>query len=138
MCVRRLYHITVSFVLRVYHTALIMAEATRVQRPDFFSSSGPTREAYSRIVNNLKASIHYSERYRDDSWEYRHVRLPKQYEALLPKRLMSEEECRTIGVQQSPGWEHYMVHRPEPWVLLFRRPLPDPAHETAPREFQQA
>lgn len=31
----------------------------------------------------------------------------------------------SIGVQQSVGWVHYMLHAPEPHVLLFRRPLPD-------------
>ena len=35
---------------------------------------------------------------------------------------MSESEWRALGVQQSQGWVHYMIHRPEPQVLLFRRP----------------
>jgi magnesium-transporting ATPase (P-type) len=26
-------------------------------------------------------------------------------------------------VQQSRGWVHYAVHRPEPHIMLFRRPL---------------
>lgn len=38
---------------------------------------------------------------------------------------MSETEWRNLGVQQSVGWVHYMLHAPEPHVLLFRRPLPD-------------
>jgi cyclin-dependent kinase regulatory subunit CKS1 len=99
------------------------SEQAQPQRADFFSCSGSTREGFMRIVHNLKGSIDYSERYRDDTYEYRHVRLPKQYEIMLPSRLMSEEECRMIGVTQSPGWVHFMIHRPEPWVLLFRRPL---------------
>lgn len=37
---------------------------------------------------------------------------------------MTETEWRNLGVQQSPGWIHYMLHAPEPQVLLFRRPLP--------------
>ena len=42
----------------------------------------------------------------------------------LPKgRTMTEIEWRGIGVQQSRGWEHYSYHRPEPHILLFRRPL---------------
>lgn len=42
----------------------------------------------------------------------------------LPKgRLMTEAEWRAIGVQQSRGWQHYAHHRPEPHILLFRRPL---------------
>ena len=28
-----------------------------------------------------------------------------------------------MGVQQSRGWEHYAVHKPEPHILLFRRLL---------------
>ncbi|EKU21163.1 cyclin-dependent kinase regulatory subunit CKS1 [Nannochloropsis gaditana CCMP526] len=42
----------------------------------------------------------------------------------LPKqRLLTESEWRGIGVQQSRGWQHYAIHRPEPHILLFRRPL---------------
>lgn len=35
---------------------------------------------------------------------------------------MTETEWRSIGVQQSRGWIHYMIHKPEPHILLFRRP----------------
>jgi hypothetical protein len=38
-------------------------------------------------------------------------------------RLLSENEWRSIGVQQSRGWQHYEIHKPEPHILLFRRPL---------------
>lgn len=69
--------------------------------------------------------ICYSAKYYDDEHEYRHVILPKSIARTLKKDvLMSETEWRGIGVQQSRGWIHYMVHRPEPHVLLFRRPLP--------------
>ena len=45
-------------------------------------------------------------------------------QAIVPKgKLLSEREWRDLGVQQSVGWEHYAVHRPEPHILLFRRPL---------------
>ena len=44
---------------------------------------------------------------------------------LVPKhKLMSESEWRNLGVTQSPGWIHYMLHEPEPHILLFKRPLP--------------
>ncbi len=36
-------------------------------------------------------------------------------------RLMTESEWRSLGVIQSPGWTHYMIHEPEPHVLLFKR-----------------
>ena len=38
-------------------------------------------------------------------------------------RLMTEMELRKLGVQQSPGWIHYMIHEPEPHILLFKRAL---------------
>lgn len=50
--------------------------------------------------------------------------LPQDIASLVPKdRLLSEAEWRNLGVQQSRGWVHYMVHAPEPHILLFRRPL---------------
>lgn len=55
---------------------------------------------------------------------HRHVVLPKELVRLIPKtHLMSESEWRAIGVQQSRGWVHYMIHTPEPHILLFRRPI---------------
>jgi cyclin-dependent kinase regulatory subunit CKS1 len=92
--------------------------------------------------------IHYSDRYSDDEYEYRHVILPKQFLKMIPKqffnddntgtlRLLEDEEWRGLGITQSLGWEHYEVHgitrvfhcvlcskfpiAPEPHVLLFRR-----------------
>mmetsp|Transcript_41601 Transcript_41601/g.69503 ORF Transcript_41601/g.69503 Transcript_41601/m.69503 type:complete len:91 (-) Transcript_41601:336-608(-) len=68
--------------------------------------------------------IQYSEKYYDDVFEYRHVVLPTDIAKMLPKnRLLSEAEWRSLGVQQSRGWVHYAVHRPEPHIMLFRRPL---------------
>ena len=67
--------------------------------------------------------IEYSEKYYDDDFEYRHVILPKHVSKNAPKgRLLSESEWRGLGVQQSRGWVHYAIHRPEPHILLFRRP----------------
>jgi cyclin-dependent kinase regulatory subunit CKS1 len=72
----------------------------------------------------------YSDKYTDDYYEYRHVILTRAMavEAKIimnrhPDGLMSEVEWRSIGVQQSRGWVHYMQHKPELHVLLFRRPL---------------
>ncbi|XP_041861260.1 cyclin-dependent kinases regulatory subunit 2 [Melanotaenia boesemani] len=71
-----------------------------------------------------KRRIFYSETYNDDDFEYRHVVLPTELSKLVPStHLMTEEEWRGLGVQQSKGWVHYMVHKPEPHILLFRRPL---------------
>ena len=39
--------------------------------------------------------------------------LPKELSKLVPKdHLMSEAEWRSIGVQQSRGWQHYLIHEP--------------------------
>ncbi|KAI0807704.1 regulatory subunit of cyclin-dependent kinase [Fomes fomentarius] len=91
------------------------------------------QDAAMRKLEEYIEKIHYSERYSDDEYEYRHVILPKPLFKMIPKnffnddntgtlRLLSEEEWRGIGITQSLGWEHYEVHAPEPHVLLFRRP----------------
>jgi len=68
--------------------------------------------------------IQYSEKYYDDVYEYRHVVLPPDIAKCLPKnRLLNETEWRGLGVQQSRGWVHYAIHRPEPHIMLYRRPL---------------
>ena len=52
--------------------------------------------------------IEYSEKYNDELFEYRHVQLPKNIYKAMPKgRLLSEQEWRALGVQQSRGWVHY-------------------------------
>jgi hypothetical protein len=57
----------------------------------------------------------------------------------MPKgRLLSESEWRSLGVQQSRGWVHYEIHKPEPHILLFRRPLgTDPNTGNAPASILQ-
>jgi len=81
-------------------------------------------DAVQAIVKANTGRIQYSPRYRDDANEYRHVILPKDLSRILPKgKLMAEGEWRSIGVQQSLGWEHYLIYRPEPHVLCFRRPI---------------
>ncbi|XP_067395225.1 cyclin-dependent kinases regulatory subunit 1 isoform X1 [Emydura macquarii macquarii] len=74
--------------------------------------------------------IYYSDKYDDEEFEYRHVMLPKDIAKLVPKtHLMSESEWRNLGVQQSQGWVHYMIHEPDyPNVLL---PSPLRASHTA-------
>merc|ERR1712230_146257 len=84
----------------------------------------------SESYQDLVARIHYSDRYSDDKWEYRHVILPKSLlKQIKPEffeengvlRILSDKEWRGIGITQSMGWEHYEVHAPEPHILLFRR-----------------
>mmetsp|Transcript_75412 Transcript_75412/g.67692 ORF Transcript_75412/g.67692 Transcript_75412/m.67692 type:complete len:125 (+) Transcript_75412:110-484(+) len=83
----------------------------------------------------MAKDIEYSEKYQDDHFEYRHVILPKSLKSEIPRnRLMSEVEWREIGVTQSRGWMHYMIHGPEPHILLFRRPIhTDPRTGKAPK-----
>mmetsp|Transcript_1370 Transcript_1370/g.1711 ORF Transcript_1370/g.1711 Transcript_1370/m.1711 type:complete len:96 (+) Transcript_1370:115-402(+) len=72
----------------------------------------------------LHCDIEYSEKYHDCKYEYRHVILPKEMTKRMPRgKLLSEKEWRSLGVQQSRGWVHYEIHRPEPHILLFRRKL---------------
>ncbi|XP_071477070.1 cyclin-dependent kinases regulatory subunit-like [Diadema antillarum] len=73
-------------------------------------------------TTNMQKLIIYSDKYEDDFFEYRHVVLPTEMVKQVPKvHLMTETEWRNLGVQQSPGWVHYMIHNPEPHILLFRR-----------------
>ena len=83
--------------------------------------------------------IEYSEKYSDDLYEYRHVLLPKDIYKKIPRnRLLNEMEWRSIGVTQSRGWVHYEMHKPEPFILLFRRPLnTDPQTGLPPPDFEE-
>jgi hypothetical protein len=73
---------------------------------------------------NTDAELHrirYSDNYEDDMYTYRHVTLPKPLLKIIPKefwnkdgsgtlKLLTEDECRIIGISQSLGWEHYEIH----------------------------
>ncbi|KAK9369558.1 regulatory subunit of cyclin-dependent kinase [Lipomyces kononenkoae] len=82
-------------------------------------------------LDEFQDSIHYSSRYSDDNFEYRHVTLPKNMLKVIPKdyfdtergtlRILLEDEWRGLGITQSLGWEHYDTHAPEPHILLFKR-----------------
>ena len=52
----------------------------------------------------------------------------------MPKgRLLTEEEWRSLGIQQSRGLKHYEIYRPKLFILLFTRPLgTDPQTGIAP------
>jgi cyclin-dependent kinase regulatory subunit CKS1 len=85
-----------------------------------FASRITARSEFRSFIHFF-SSIHYSDRYTDDEYEYRHVILPKPLFKMIPKsyfnaddpgvlRLLSEAEWRGIGITQSLGWEHYEVH----------------------------
>jgi len=80
------------------------------------------------MTSSAANDYYYSPKYEDDIYEYRHVHVTKEVVSMVPRnRLMSESEWRSLGVQQSKGWEHYMIWTPERHVLLFRRPKPTPS-----------
>jgi cyclin-dependent kinase regulatory subunit CKS1 len=62
--------------------------------------------------------------YSDDNYEYFHLTLNRRYAAAhIPQnRLFSNDELRAMKVIVKPHWEHYCVYRPEPHIMLFRRP----------------
>ena len=92
--------------------------------------------------------IEYPEKYSDELFEYRHVLLPKDvYRKIkdMKGQLLTENQWRGLGVTQSRGWVHYEVHKPEPFILLFRRPIrtdpqtgnPPPDFEDRKRQYEQ-
>ena len=45
--------------------------------------------------------------------KHRHVILPREMVSQIPTtRLMDDKEWRKLGIQQSRGWMHYMIHAP--------------------------
>jgi cyclin-dependent kinase regulatory subunit CKS1 len=97
-----------------------MSSSSRV---DFFSITDPVQKDLAKgLIAKMQNKILYSDKYYDNESEYRHVILPKDLSKLVPRhRLMDENEWRQLGVQQSVGWKHYMIHKPEPHILLFKR-----------------
>ncbi|CAF1224435.1 unnamed protein product [Rotaria sordida] len=82
------------------------------------------KDAVQKEKESHKEQIYYSDTYKDEMYEYRHVILPKEIAKKVPKgRLLTEHEWRHLGVQQSLGWVHFMIHEPEPHILIFRRSL---------------
>lgn len=66
--------------------------------------------------------VSYSEKFFDDSFEYRQVTLTEEIYLKTPKgRLLEEVEWRSLGIKQGEGWTHFDIFDPEPHVLLFRR-----------------
>lgn len=70
--------------------------------------------------------IEHSEKYYDDSFEYKHVVLTEQVTKRLPRsRLIRPEEYPMLGIQQTPGWIHYFSLPHERHILMFKRPRTD-------------
>uniref|UniRef100_A0A4W6CB97 Cyclin-dependent kinases regulatory subunit n=1 Tax=Lates calcarifer TaxID=8187 RepID=A0A4W6CB97_LATCA len=62
--------------------------------------------------------IYYSERYNSNISYLLSLLIPRH--VVLPREM---DEWRQLGVQQSQGWIHYMIHEPEKTfstvILLF-------------------
>lgn len=68
--------------------------------------------------------IEYSDKYEDEVFEYKNVMLTEAIFKTIPRnKLLCEDEWRELGIKQSRGWTHYMIYKPEPYILLFRRPI---------------
>lgn len=87
------------------------------------------------MVHYPKEAEH-SEKYQDDLFEYKHVILTKDMYDRMPKnKLLVESQWRALGVIQSKGWVHYTIFKPEPHILLFKRPIGiDPKTGVVPME----
>lgn len=81
--------------------------------------------------------IEYGSKYHDTYYEYRNVNLPKELKKKLTGNLLSEKEWRELGIILSKGWQHFMIYKKEPHVLLFRRPIgTDPQTGIVPPEIR--
>ena len=100
--------------------AVAHPQATTLRKMDKIGYRYPRGESYFDLISRIE----YSEKYNDENYEYRHVIMPKELAKTLPRStLMSEQEWRNAGIQMSRGWQHFMIHRPERHIFLFRRPL---------------
>lgn len=68
--------------------------------------------------------LKYSEKYFDAKFEYRNIILTRAIYEIMPKNhFLKEHEWIALGIKQSRGWEHYAIHKMEPHILMFRKPL---------------
>ena len=75
-------------------------------------------------------NICYGDKYQDDCYEYRNVKLPSELAKLVPRNhLMNETEWRNLGVQQSPG-ESLLQGQGESELFFCSRL--DPLHVSCP------
>ncbi|KAJ1533950.1 hypothetical protein HK096_004509 [Nowakowskiella sp. JEL0078] len=86
------------------------------------------KHGFQHILVRLIESINFQEKFSDEKYEYRNIKLPRKLLGVMPDffyegRLLSQKEIYSIGIRQSAGWSHYEIHKPEPHVLLFRRPI---------------
>jgi len=73
-----------------------------------------SRQNFQRIN-----TFQYSDTYDDQTYKYRSIKVDRYLTKI--DRLLTEEECKLIGITQSPGWVHYANYPPDN-VMIFRKP----------------
>ncbi|CAO3632086.1 unnamed protein product [Cunninghamella blakesleeana] len=104
-------------------TASTIIEKESLSKEEMQLELKALREKMHEDVRIHKGKITSSAIYSDEKYHYRHITLPKEIANYLPEErcLLKESEYRQLGIEISPGWEHYMIHAPEPHILLLRR-----------------
>lgn len=78
-------------------------------------------------MSRYPREITFTDKIKDKFYEYRSVLLPRHKKEIFVNKykckILSVEEVKELGIMQSKGWEHYLVYKPEPYVILFRRIL---------------
>ena len=69
------------------------------------------------------SDIKYSSSFTAVDYEYSSVILPKNKLKYLTGKVLSGEEMKKIGISLTSDWENYMIHTPEPHVLLIRKKI---------------
>lgn len=80
-------------------------------------------QAQRAFISESAQEILYSDKYTDDEYEYRHAVIPRKLFKIIPPGLLTEDEWRAYGINQSLGWEHCMRHASEARLFIFRRKL---------------
>lgn len=103
-------------------------------------SFGGRKQTYRKLTEQeqqalapFQEEIHYSARYNDDDYEYRHVILPKLMLKAIPKdyfdhesgtlRLLHEDEWRGLGITQVSFSSTARTRPIVRWVVLSKRSL---------------
>jgi cyclin-dependent kinase regulatory subunit CKS1 len=75
-------------------------------------------------MSQVSDDYYYSVPIQDTQFEYRYVILSPSLRNVFPSHcLLTADQLRGWGVQQSEGWVHFALQPRDPLVLLFRKPL---------------
>ena len=90
---------------------------TEVRRPPLCPARRPVGPPGAR-PGRIRATAHPSCQRRGQPAQRPGFPLKRTLWRLTPR--LTQAEWRGMGVQQSRGWVHYAIHRPEPHIMLFR------------------